>query len=65
MPSQQSSFKGTLMVLIRHVAMAAMPVFPTGPSKMPQPCAQAYSVPDRLTPTSSTGWSEALTSRAP
>ena len=35
-----------------HVVIAAMDASSDGPSKMPQPWAQAYSVPDRFSPTS-------------
>src|SRR5262249_20606511 len=39
----------------RHDAIAAIDVASEGPSKMPHPCAHAYSAPDRFTPSSRTG----------
>src|SRR5207253_11337527 len=50
MLSQQSSFIGMRTALMCQAAIAAMEVASLGPSKMPQPWMQAYSVPDRLPP---------------
>src|SRR5512142_1341912 len=48
--SQQSSFSGTRTALMFHFCMAATAAESTCPSKMPQPCTQAYSVPEWFTP---------------
>src|SRR4029077_1276350 len=51
MPSQQSSFRGTRTAFTPcQDAMAATEASSDGPSKMPWPWTQAYSVPERLTP---------------
>src|SRR6202521_4132843 len=50
MPSQQSSFSGMRTTFTCQAAMLVMEASSEGPSKIPQPCAQAYSVPARLTP---------------
>src|SRR5216683_2319999 len=57
MASQQSSFKGTRTAFAVHDAMAATDASSDGPSKKPKPWMHAYSVPERLTPSSRTGWS--------
>ena len=45
--------------------IAVIDAWSLGPSKIPQPCTHAYSVPDRSTPCSTTGVPEALTSWLP
>src|SRR2546426_7354730 len=50
MLSQQSSFRGMRTASICQAAMAATEAASCGPSKMPHPWIQAYSVPERLTP---------------
>src|SRR5437588_12433089 len=55
MPSQQSSFSGRRTALIRQDAIAVTLLASLGPSKMPHPCTQAYSVPARFTPSRRTG----------
>ena len=65
MPSQQSSFSGTRTAFTCHAPMAAIDAWSDGPSKMPQPCAQAYSVPERSTPSSRSGRPAAFTSWFP
>src|ERR1700730_18607395 len=55
MPSQQSSLRGTRTALACHEAIALIDVVSDGPSKIPQSCTHAYSVPDRLTPRRRTG----------
>src|SRR2546430_15752730 len=61
MLSQQSSFIGMRTALMCQAAIAATEVASLGPSKMPQPWMQAYSVPDRLTPTNRMAWPLPLT----
>src|SRR5205823_1372264 len=46
MPSQQSSLSGTRTLFTCHAAMAAIDAASLGPSKMPWPWTQAYSVPE-------------------
>src|SRR5438045_231073 len=50
MPSQQSSVIGMRTALMRHDFIAATEAASVCPSKMPQPCWQAYSVPEWFTP---------------
>ena len=50
--SQQSSFMGTRTALMFQARIAATAAESTWPSKIPQPCTQAYSVPEWLTPCS-------------
>src|SRR5438105_9175258 len=50
--SQQSSLRGTRTALMCQLAMALIEAASLGPSKMPQPWMQAYSVPERSTPSS-------------
>src|SRR5437870_2953586 len=52
MLSQQSSLRGTRTALMCQLAMALIEAASLGPSKMPQPWMQAYSVPERSTPSS-------------
>src|SRR4051812_40454600 len=52
-------------VLIFQAAMALMAVAPVGPSKSPQPWAQAYSLPDLFTPTRRTVCPDPSTNRFP
>src|SRR5471030_1010928 len=52
-------------ILICQAAIAATDVASLGPSKIPQPCAQAYSVPDRFTPCKATVLLLASTMRFP
>src|SRR5205823_13176266 len=56
MLSQQSSFSGMRTALMCQPAIAAMDAASFGPSKRPQPWMQAYSVPERLTPSSRIVW---------
>jgi hypothetical protein len=65
MPNQQSSFSGTRTALTRQLAMAATDAESEGPSKIPHPWIQAYSVPERSTPRSCTGCPAPLTSSLP
>jgi len=64
-PSQQSSFSGIRTAFALQLAIAATEAPSLGPSKMPQPWMQANSVPERLTPWSSTCVPDALISRLP
>src|SRR5450432_3575913 len=64
-PFQQASLSGTRTALTPTDFIAVMEAWSLGPSKMPQPCTQANSVPDRSTPCSTTCWPLALTSTAP
>src|SRR5437773_7349840 len=48
MPSQQVSLSGTRTAFARQDAIAATDAESDGPSKMPHPCAQAYSAPERV-----------------
>ena len=53
MPSQQSSLSGIRTALTCQDTMARMAAsVSVGPSQIPQPSAQAYSAPERLTPVS-------------
>src|SRR5437660_10685420 len=65
MPSQHVSFRGTRTTLAFQDAIACTDAESDGPSNMPQPCAQAYSVPERFTPRSRMGRPAESTSRAP
>src|SRR5437660_1240990 len=65
MPSQHVSFRGTRTTFAFQEAIACTDAESDGPSKMPQPCAQAYSVPERLTPRSRTGCPRESTNRVP
>src|SRR5438132_3754734 len=65
MPSQHVSFRGTRTTFAFHDAIACTDAESDGPSKIPQPCAQAYSVPERLTPRNRTGCPRESTSRVP
>src|SRR2546423_12034750 len=65
MPSQQSSFIGMRTALMRHVFIAATEAASVCPSKMPQPCWQAYSVPEWFTPWICTTWPFAFISLLP
>src|SRR3954453_10979854 len=65
MPSQQSSFNGTRTAFSFQVFIAATAAAPEGPSKIPQPWMQAYSVPDLLTPRSRTASPVPFTSWLP
>ena len=65
MPSQQVSFNGTRTTFAFQEAIACTDAESDGPSKMPQPCAQAYSVPERLTPRKRTGRPAESTSAFP
>jgi hypothetical protein len=64
-PFQQASFSGTRTALTPAGFIAETEAWSLGPSKMPQPCTQANSVPDRSTPCSTTCWPLALTSWPP
>src|SRR2546430_128330 len=50
MPSQQSSFIGMRTALMRQVFITSTEAASVCPSKTAQPCWQAYSVPEWLTP---------------
>src|SRR5437899_6792864 len=63
MPSQHVSFRGTRTTLAFQDAIACTDAESDGPSNMPQPCAQAYSVPERFTPRSRMGRPAESTSR--
>src|SRR5512146_2033167 len=63
--SQQASFSGTRTALLSHFCMAATATESTWPSKIPQPCTQAYSVPEWFTPRRWITWPVASTSVAP
>src|SRR5436309_1718387 len=65
MPSQQVSFRGRRTTFAFQDAIACTDAESDGPSKMPQPCAQAYSAPERFTPRSRTGRPAESTSRGP
>ena len=65
MPSQQFEFSGTRTAFAFQPAIASIDAASEGPSKMPQPCTHAYSVPERFTPTRRTGWFDAFTMRLP
>src|SRR2546429_5295257 len=65
MPSQHVSFRGTRTTLAFQDAIACTDAESDGPSNMPQPCAQAYSVPERFTPRSRMGRPAESTSRVP
>src|SRR5919198_3724714 len=65
MPSQQSSFIGMRTALMRHAFIALIDALSTTPSKTPQPCWQAYSVPEWFTPWICTTWFCALSSLLP
>src|SRR6266446_3228093 len=65
MPSQHVSFRGTRTAFAFQDAIACTDAESDGPSKIPQPCAQAYSVPERLSPRSRTGCPRESTSRVP
>src|SRR2546421_11926272 len=65
MPSQQVSFRGRRTTFAFQDAIACTDAESDGPSKMPQPCAQAYSAPERFTPRSRTGRPRESTSRVP
>src|SRR5437588_10570817 len=65
MPSQHVSFRGTRTTFAFQDAIACTDAESVGPSKMPQPCAQAYSAPERFTPRSRTGCPRESTSRVP
>src|SRR5947208_374281 len=62
MSSQQSSFSGIRTALIFQVFIAWTEAASFGPSDMPHPWTQAYSVPMRFTPCSATFWPSELTS---
>src|SRR5256885_11390726 len=64
-PSQDVSFRGTRTTFAFQDAIACTDAESDGPSKMPQPCAQAYSAPERFTPRSRTGRPAESTSRVP
>src|SRR5205085_10807680 len=57
--------RGTRTAFTFHVVMAATLAWPDGPSKIPHPCAHAYSVPERFTPSNTTGEPTASTIRVP
>src|SRR5215211_7220473 len=63
MPSQQCSVSGRRTALIPQSAMARVARLPVGPAKNPWPPTQAYSPPERLTPSRRTGSPEPSTSR--
>ncbi len=65
MPSQQSSLSGMRTALACQEVMAATDAWSEGPSKNPYPWIQAYSVPERSTPRSCTGWPDPFTSWLP
>src|SRR2546426_10673568 len=65
MPSQHVSFRGTRTTLAFQDAIACTDAESDGPSNMPQPCAQAYSFPERFTPRSRMGRPAESTSRVP
>src|SRR5947199_3977174 len=65
MPSQQVSFRGRRTTFALQDAIACTDAESDGPSKMPQPCAQAYSAPERFPPRSRTGRPAESTSRGP
>src|SRR5436189_5199270 len=65
MPSQHVSFRGTRTTLAFQDAIACTEAESDGPSNMPQPCAQAYSVPERFTPRSRMARPAGSTSRVP
>src|SRR6476469_1036367 len=64
-PSQQLSFSGTRTALACQRAIARTEAAVAGPSKMPWPWTQAYSVPERLTPWMTTTWPRASSRRLP
>src|SRR5579884_3023624 len=55
-PSQQSSLIGTRTKFACQLAIACTEAASDGPSKIPHPWMQAYSVPERLTPRRTTAW---------
>jgi hypothetical protein len=57
--------RGTRTALMCQLAIAATEPASFGPSKMPQPWMQAYSVPERSTPSTRIGCPAALSSRLP
>src|SRR3984893_343093 len=65
MLSQQSSLSGTRTALMCQLAIAATEAASFGPSKMPQPWMQAYSVPERSTPSKRIGGPAPFNSRFP
>src|SRR6266513_2636043 len=65
MPSQQSSFIGMRTALIFHVFIARIDAESIGPSERPKPWMQAYSVPIRFTPCSTTVWPAPFTRLLP
>src|SRR6266550_7058152 len=65
MPSQQSSLIGMRTALMCHVVIAFTEAASPGPSKIPQPWMQAYSLPERLTPCQWTTRPLASTRRLP
>src|SRR5205823_12539993 len=64
-PSQQVSLSGRRTTLVRQDTIALTEGESDGPSKMPHPCAQAYSAPERFTPPSRTGRPAESTSSFP
>src|SRR5436309_14630557 len=54
MLNQHVSLSGTRTTLAPQDRIARTDAESDGPSKMPHPCAQAYSVPERFTPRSRT-----------
>src|SRR5437016_5938669 len=65
MPSQHVSFRGRRTTFAFQDAIACTDAESDGPSKMPQPCAQAYSAPERFTPRSRTNRPTESISRLP
>ena len=64
-PSQQSSLSGTRTAFACQRAIARTEAAVAGPSKMPWPWTQAYSVPERLTPWKTTTRPRASSRRLP
>src|ERR1700686_1469391 len=60
MPSQQSSFSGTLTALACQAAIAAIDAEFEGPSKICEEYMHSYSAPERSTPSSRTSAPSAL-----
>src|SRR5271170_4138228 len=65
MANQQSSFSGMRMALTFQLRMACSDASSEGPSKIPLPWMQLYSVPERLTPRSCTSLPSGSTSLLP
>src|SRR5947207_4686763 len=65
MPSQQSSFTGMRTAFAPQALIAEVEAASVAPSNSPQPCAHAYSLPERLTPATRSGAPQLVTSWLP